>query len=116
MANYLKAAGWRRGEPWGREVRIDKAAMDRIDRAVPMRNRGCRAIREMTVARPLADWRKLGVTSVNRQPLPFTGPATSLVRGKARHFLVYANFEAILAYNCSSAYAVSVGLLANRIK
>ena len=49
------------------------------------------------------------------QPLPFTGPDAYLVRGKARHFLVYSNFNALLGYNCSNAYAVSAGMLADTI-
>jgi membrane-bound lytic murein transglycosylase B len=39
----------------------------------------------------------------------------SLVRGETRHFLVYGNYEALLAYNCAHAYALSVGLLADRL-
>jgi membrane-bound lytic murein transglycosylase B len=44
MAQYLSAAGWVKGERWGREVRISQAVMDRIDRRVPMRTSGCLAI------------------------------------------------------------------------
>jgi membrane-bound lytic murein transglycosylase B len=115
MANYLKASGWERGGSWGREVGITRAVMDRIDRTVAMRTRGCRAFREMTVARPIAEWRKIGVTAANGQPLEFAGPEASLVRGKERNFLVATNFDALLGYNCSNAYAVSVGLLADTI-
>jgi membrane-bound lytic murein transglycosylase B len=39
----------------------------------------------------------------------------SLVRGQTRHFLVYENYHALIAYNCSHAYAVTVGTLADRI-
>ena len=39
----------------------------------------------------------------------------SLVRGERRYFLAYRNYEALLAYNCSNAYAVTVGLLADKI-
>jgi membrane-bound lytic murein transglycosylase B len=40
----------------------------------------------------------------------------SLVRGQHRNFLVYQNYQAILDYNCSNSYAVSVGLLSDKIK
>jgi len=116
MANYLKAAGWREGERWGREVRITRAAMTAIDRAVPMRTSGCRATRELTVARPLAEWTKLGVTLPGGTALPAAEMSASLVRGQKRHFLVYRNYEAILGYNCSNSYAASVGLLADRVR
>jgi membrane-bound lytic murein transglycosylase B len=115
MANYLRNSGWQPGERWGREVRISKAAMTRVDRAMPMRTGGCRAVREMTVARPLGDWAKLGVTLATGAALPKSASPASLVRGQNRHFLVYRNYEALLAYNCSHSYAVTVGLLADRI-
>jgi membrane-bound lytic murein transglycosylase B len=115
MANYLSSAGWRDDERWGREVKISRAAMTRIDRAVPMRTAGCRAVRALTAPRPLTEWRKLGVTLASGQPLPSSTLAASLVRGQRRHFLVYRNYEAILDYNCSNSYAVSVGVLADKI-
>jgi membrane-bound lytic murein transglycosylase B len=115
MANYLKNSGWAPGERWGREVRISKAAMTRVDRDVPMRTGGCRANREMTASRPLAQWKTLGVTLANGAALPSADMDASLVRGHKRHFLVYRNYHALLAYNCSHAYAVTVGLLSDRI-
>jgi membrane-bound lytic murein transglycosylase B len=89
--------------------------MARIDREVPMRSTGCRALRELTVARPLGAWQKLGVRMKGGAALPASMIAASLVRGQQRHFLVYGNFDAILEYNCSNSYAVTVGLLADRI-
>jgi membrane-bound lytic murein transglycosylase B len=115
MANYLEKSGWARGVRWGREVRITKAAMAKVDRAVPMRTSGCRAFREMTVARPLAEWTKLGVTLPGGAALPKADVTASLVRGQNRNFLVYDNYHALIAYNCSHAYAVTVGTLADKI-
>ena len=115
MANYLKNAGWQSGERWGREVLVSKETIAAIERTVPMRTAGCRSIREMTVPRPLETWTKLGVTLPDGQPLPTSTLTASLVRGQSRFFLGYRNYEAILAYNCSHAYAVSVGLLADKI-
>ncbi len=115
MANYLHAAGWRDGERWGREVTVTTAVRAKIERAVPMRTSGCRATRDLTAARPGDRWTELGVTLVGGGPLPASTIPASLVRGQKRHFLVYRNYEAILGYNCSNSYAVSVGLLADRI-
>jgi membrane-bound lytic murein transglycosylase B len=115
MANYLKVAGWTEGARWGREVKISKAVMARIEKAVPMRSSGCRARREMTQARPVSDWRELGVLEMNGTKLPAASLQASLVRGQKRNFLVYQNYQAIIEYNCSNAYAVSVGLIADRI-
>lgn len=115
IANYLKNAGWVRGERWGREVRISRAALDRIERQVPMRANGCRAVREMTEARPLKSWASLGVVLANGRPLPKADMDASLVRGVKQHFLVYRNYHAIIDYNCSNSYAVAVGALADKI-
>ena len=115
MANYLKKSGWTTGESWGREVRITRAAMTRIDKAVPMRPTGCRAVRDLTEPQPLSAWKKLGVTLPGGKPLPAGSMDASLVRGRLRNFLVYRNYHAILGYNCSNSYAISVGLMADKV-
>jgi membrane-bound lytic murein transglycosylase B len=70
----------------------------------------------MTVGQPLSAWRKLGLRTVARQPLP-GAPAimASLIRDGSRAFLVYGNYEALLDYNCAHSYALSVALLADRL-
>ena len=115
MANYLKHSGWDPLERWGREVKVTRAVMGRIDTTVPKRSSGCRARRELTQRRPLDEWKTLGVTLPDGAPLPASDAKASLVRGRQRHFLVYRNYETILDYNCSNAYAVTVGMLADRI-
>ena len=115
MANYLKNAGWTQGERWGREVSITKPVMAAIERAVPLRTTGCRARREMTETRPLTEWHRLGVKTAGGGRLPNATIGAALVRGKARNFLVYRNYDAILDYNCSNAYGITVGLLADKI-
>ena len=69
----------------------------------------------MTVAMPAADWQQLGVRLPGGSALPGDSPDASLVSGTTRHFLVFHNYDALLAYNCSHSYAVSVGLLAGQI-
>jgi membrane-bound lytic murein transglycosylase B len=69
----------------------------------------------MTLPQPLAAWRKLGVRTVTRQPLPQADIDGSLVRDSRRAFLVYRNYEALLDYNCAHTYALSVALLADRL-
>jgi len=115
IANYLVNAGWTTGERWGREVRASREVLARIEREVPMRQRGCRAVQQMTEARPLAEWRRLGVTLAGGAALPRADMSASLVRGERRRFLVYGNYLALLDYNCSNSYAVSVGLLSDRL-
>ena len=115
IANYLANAGWVEGERWGREVRVPRQVMDRLDREVPMRASGCGAIRQITVDRPLAAWQALGVRLAGGADLPRADMTASLVRGQNRNFLVYRNYLALLDYNCSNAYGISVGLLSDRL-
>ena len=38
------------------------------------------------------------------------------IRDFFRTFLLYDNYEALLGYNCAHSYALSVGLLADRLR
>lgn len=116
IANYLKAYGWQADQTWGREVRVSAAARERIEAAVPMRTEGCYAIRNMTARIPLSRWRELGVTRADGGPLPAADISAGLVRTDSRQFLVYDNYDAILGYNCAHYYALSVALLADRLR
>ena len=115
IGNYLKEYGWKPNERWGREVKLSKSAQTKIDHSVAMRTGNCKALREMTVARPIKDWSKLGVKLPNGKSLPKGDTAASLVRGDKRFFLVYSNFDALLGYNCANSYAVTIGLLSDAI-
>jgi membrane-bound lytic murein transglycosylase B len=116
IANYLASVGWVKGERWGREVKVSKASMARIEQQVPMRTTGCRAVREMTETRPLKTWATLGVTLPNGRALPAADMEASLVRGTTRHFLVYRNYHTVIDYNCSNSYAVTAVALADALE
>ena len=116
IASYLKGYGWTPGETWGREVRVGAALKEKIDASIPKRTQGCFAIRNMTERRPLAEWRKLGVTLANGKPLPRADISAGLVDVGERKFLVYPNYDAILGYNCAHYYALTVALLADRLQ
>ena len=115
MANYLKGFGWKSDETWGREVTVSAAAQRGDRRSIPKRTEGCYAQRNMTERRPLAMWQKLGVRRVDGGPLPKANMQAGLVDVGERKFLVYPNYEAIIAYNCAHYYALTVGLLADRL-
>jgi membrane-bound lytic murein transglycosylase B len=75
----------------------------------------CPALRTLTRPRALRAWAADGVRLADGRPLPPTALRASLVlTADTRSFLVYRNYESILAYNCSHYYALSVGLLADR--
>ncbi|QFS82496.1 Membrane-bound lytic murein transglycosylase B precursor [Roseivivax sp. THAF40] len=99
-AAYLADSGWRRGRPWGLEVRAPEG--------LPT-GRGNR--------RTVASWTAAGVTSARGGALPALGDAALLrpsgIVGPA--FLVSRNFDVILRYNNSENYALGVGYLASRI-
>jgi hypothetical protein len=69
--------------------------------------------------RSLAQWSRAGVTSANGQPLAGNGDARASIffpaGAEGPAFLVTQNFDALLAYNVATKYALSVALLANRI-
>lgn len=115
IANYLKGKGWKAGETWGREVKVTPAVGRRIINDVERRNGTCQAMRNMTVALPAARWQEIGVRLPNGKAVPEGTPKAALVSGTKQHYLVYSNYDALLDYNCSHSYAITVGVLADRI-
>jgi peptidoglycan lytic transglycosylase B len=115
IANYLKAYGWTERQTWGREVTFPAAREKAIVESVGLRPSGCRAERELTRPQPLAKWQALGVRTTTGGALPKVDRDASLFRAGAKSYLVYKNYEALLGYNCAHAYALSVGLLSDRI-
>ena len=114
IASYLKNYGWASGQSWGREVTVSAPARRRVE-DIPMRDTGCSAKRLMTERRPLAIWREAGVRLKSGGALPAGDIPASLIDIDNRSFLVYPNYEAILDYNCAHLYALSVGMLADRL-
>ena len=115
VAHYLKEHGWSAKGTWGREVKISKAAKAKLD-ALPRRTEGCRAERALTTPLPLKEWAKLGVRTTDGAALPAGAIDASIVTDGARYFLVYPNYEALLKYNCATSYAISIGMLSDRLK
>lgn len=115
IAYFLQKHGWVTGRTWGREVRLSSAVQKAVN-DLPRRDEGCRARRLMTDPRPIDEWRKLGLKTMTGGRLPGTGLTASLVAAGTRTFLLYDNYDALLGYNCAHSYALSVGLLADRIR
>ena len=113
IANYLKGHGWTTGDTWGREVTLTAETRAKLVEIVH-RTGSCQATRDMTTPLTVEDWKKLGVRAEAGE-LAGTSAETSLVSGTSRHFLVSTNYDALLEYNCAHAYAISVGLLADKI-
>jgi membrane-bound lytic murein transglycosylase B len=117
IANYLKGHGWVPEQAWGREVRVSAAARQRIAKAdLGTRESGCYAMRDMTARVPLAEWQRFGVRRIDGGALPRAEMAAGLVDVGERAFLVYENYDALLRYNCAHHYALSVAMLAERLR
>ncbi len=102
-ANFLKKAGWRRGQPWGYEVRLPKGYNGPAGRR-----------RRAT----LTDWARRGLRRVDGGALRGRTPA-ALILPAGRHgpaFLVGRNFNALRSYNASTAYALSISHLSDRLR
>ncbi len=103
-ANFLSNKGWRPGEVWGREVCLP----EEFDLMLAKINR----------KKTLKEWSSFGVRRPNDVALPQANMEGSIVlpQGyKGPAFLVYDNFRAIMRWNRSINYAISVGHLADRI-
>ena len=97
-------------------MKVSRVVAKTIANDVERRNGSCVAQRDMTVALPMARWQELGVRLTNGGALPTTDLTASLVSGSSRSFLVYDNYDALLEYNCAHSYAITVALLADRIR
>jgi membrane-bound lytic murein transglycosylase B len=65
------------------------------------------------------EWSKLGFKTINSTDLPKRADLEARLVAPdgidGRMFLVYPNYKNILYYNCSSYYALSIGLLSDEI-
>src|SRR6476469_8398522 len=116
IAMYLRDAGWKPNVAWGIAVRtppnLNRAAIVNRMHAPRCPNVYRRHSRWLT----MREWRALGVTPTGRA-LPDDEMA-SLIEPDgydATAYLLTTNYRAILDYNCSNFYAISVGVLADAI-
>ena len=103
-AAYFRRFGWRKGQPWGVEVRLPQG----FDFGQTAR----------AVTRRPSDWARIGVLGVDRQPVPDYGGATlSTPTGAGGPaFLLFDNYDVISRYNNAEAYVIGVGHLSDRIR
>lgn len=98
-AAYLSKSGWRRGEPWGYEVRLPAG--------------GAAA----GTTRTLSGWAAAGVTRTDGGRLS-GGASARLIRpagATGPAFLILPNFRVFLRYNNAEKYAIAAGHLSDRI-
>lgn len=103
-ANFLQEIGWVRGQRWGREVSIPSSFDYQLA--------------TLSVKKTVNEWRTLGIKMADGKSLPNSTMKASLILPmgfKGPGFLVYPNFRAILRWNNSILYALSVGHLSDRL-
>ncbi len=103
-ANFLRGIGFRPGLPSSEEVMLPRGfPLDQAD---------------TTVEKPVRAWAAMGVKKAGGGALPAVDEPSSILlpagfRGPA--FIVYPNFKAVMNWNRSTLYALSVGILARQI-
>ena len=104
IANYIRGLGWRGGQSWGQNVLLPNGF-----------NPGYAGLK---AKRSTGEWSRLGVRAVDAGPLPSRESEAALVMPEGANgpaLLVYANFQAIMKWNPSTYFAVSVGYLSDSI-
>ncbi len=103
-AHYLRRAGWRSGETWGREVRLPKQLI--ADNA------------DLKTRKTLAQWQRAGVRKMDGGALPVADLKGAIVLPSddpADAYLVYHNFKVLLRWNNSNFFGISVGSFADEL-
>jgi membrane-bound lytic murein transglycosylase B len=103
-ANYLAKHGWTQGLPWGFEVALPpEFVLTDADSTSPA---------------PFSSFASRGVRRADGLPWPEKGEGRLMILAgrKGPAFLVTSNFDVIKAYNNSTAYALSVGVLGDAVK
>jgi membrane-bound lytic murein transglycosylase B len=101
-ANYIRGLGWRGGQSWGQDVLLPSGF-----------NPGFAGLKSQ---RPTGEWSRMGVRAADAGPLPSHESEAALVLPEGADgpaLLVYANFKAIMKWNPSTYFAVSVGYLSD---
>ena len=110
-ANYLAKAGWRDDITWGRAVTLP------VDGKI--HGKPALVLAEARTKMPLGDWAQAGVRSVDGLALPARPLQARLIMPAGDHgpaYLVYSNFDSILAWNRSNFYALAIGILSDTLR
>lgn len=102
-ANFLHQAGYRKGQPWGMEVKLPAGYAGDSGR----KNK-----------HDVAYWSARGLKQTNGRPLPRTLSDTGLLLpsgNKGPAFLTGRNFDTIYSYNASENYALAIAQLSTLV-
>ncbi len=121
IANYLSSFGWRDNETWGRPVLLpdtdeSELFIELTDDLDPPEE--CARYKDMGAWRDLQKWQELGIRRLNETDLPERSiPAALLLadKGDKKGYIIYRDFCTIMKFNPAFKYALSIGLLSDRI-
>ena len=116
IAHYLLNAGWRGDEPWGFAVNVP-ANLDRQSvKSTLVPPRCPRVFARHSKWLSLSEWRALGIAPQGGWPNGNMQATLIEPDGQGKTaYLLGSTYRAILDYNCSNFYALSVGLLGDAI-
>lgn len=103
-AAAFMSTGWQRGYRWGRQVQLPEG----FDRNLAGTD----------TMKAIQEWQALGVRQIDGTALPEADVQGSIVLpsdGAEPAFLIYPNYRALLRWNRSHFFAITVGHLADRI-
>lgn len=118
IGNYLKQSGWQEGISWGFEAGVPPG-FDRQQVVNPVKPTSCiRPLERHSIWLPAQKWRELGFRPLNAVwPADDVNMALIEPDGPGEGaYLVTGNYRAIMEYNCSNFYALSVTLLGNAVR
>jgi membrane-bound lytic murein transglycosylase B len=116
IAAYLRDAGWKPNVHWGIPVRVPYS-LNRASIRTTLTSPRCAPVyKRHSRWLTMREWRALGVTPIRRSFADAEMATLIEPDGpNATAYLLSNNYRAILDYNCSNFYALSVGLLADAI-
>ena len=103
-ARVITAHGWEANRGWGIEARVPASVACTLEGP--------------DQGKPMAEWRRLGVTRADGSALPADKGSNHLLMPAGRYgpaFIVTDNFYRLKAYNNSDLYALYIGHLADRL-
>jgi lytic murein transglycosylase len=117
IGHYLAKNGWQKGEAWGFRALVPDGFDRATVAATEAPTRCVTPLSRHSALKPARDWRAAGFTPVNAS-WPADDVPMSLIEpdgpGQGA-YLVSRSYRAVLGYNCSNLYALSVTLLADAI-
>ena len=100
-ANYLAKSGWRRGLPWGFEVKLPPGYSGPSGRKA---------------RQSMSFWASRGLARIDGRPLGPGDAALLMPAGRdGPAFLVTRNFDVVYSYNAAESYSLAACVLADRL-